>query len=91
MNCKYCGHGLPTKGGACPGCGRMIPISQQKEMRQMIDPRWNDYRNKDTAFYKSASNNDNVNSDKKLGNIIVLIIGIIILFILIAIIKGASN
>lgn len=91
MNCKYCGHGLPTSGGVCPGCGKMIPISQQKEMRQMLDPRWNDYRNKDTAFYKSASNNDNVNSDKKLGNIIVLIIGIIILFILIAIIKGASN
>lgn len=91
MNCKYCGHGLPTKGGTCPGCGRMIPISQQKEMREMLDPRWNQYRNKDTAFYKSASNNDNYNSDKKLGNIIVLIIGVLLVIILIAIIKGASN
>ena len=32
MNCKYCGHGLPTSGGKCPGCGRMIPINQQKQM-----------------------------------------------------------
>lgn len=88
MNCKYCGHGLPTSGGACPGCGKMIPISQQKEMRKMLDPRWNDYRNKDTAMYKSASNTD---SDKKIGNAIVLIIGVILVIILIAIIKGAGN
>lgn len=89
MNCRYCGHGLPTSGGVCPGCGKMIPISQQKEMRQMLDPRWNDYRNKDTAFYKSASNNDNV--DKKIGNAVVLIIGAILLIIIIALIKGAGN
>ncbi len=91
MNCKYCGHGLPTSGGKCPGCGKMIPINQQKEMRQMLDPRWNQYRNKDTAFYKSASNNDNYNKDKKIGNMIVIIIGVLLLIILISIIKGASN
>lgn len=89
MNCRYCGHGLPTSGGVCPGCGKMIPISQQKEICQMLDPRWNDYRNKDTAFYKSASNNDNV--DKKIGNAVVLIIGAILLIIIIALIKGAGN
>ena len=88
MNCRYCGHALPTSGGVCPGCGKMIPISQQKEMREMLDPRWNQYRNKDTAFYKSASNTD---SDKKIGNAVMLIIGVIILIILIAIIKGGSN
>lgn len=89
MNCKYCGHALPTNGGVCPGCGKMIPISQQKEMREMLDPRWNQYRNKDTAFYKSSSNNGE--NDKKLGNTIVLIGGVVLLIILIAIIKGAGN
>ena len=88
MNCRYCGHALPTSGGVCPGCGKMIPISQQKEMREMLDPRWNQYRNKDTAFYKSASNTD---SDKKIGNAVMLIIGVIVVIILIAIIKGGSN
>lgn len=89
MNCRYCGHALPTSGGVCPGCGKMIPISQQKEMREMLDPRWNQYRNKDTAFYKSASNNE-VN-DKKIGNAVVLIVVVIIVIILIAVIKGAGN
>lgn len=84
MNCKYCGAALPTKGGSCPECGKMIPISQQKEMREMLDPRWNQYRNKDTAFYKSASNNDN--SDEKTGKRIVLIIGIILAIIVLLII-----
>ncbi len=87
MNCKYCGAALPTKGGVCPSCGKMIPISQQKEMRELLDPRWNQYRNKDTAFYKSASNNDN---DAKIGKSIALIIGIILVIIIIAIIKGMS-
>ncbi len=91
MNCKYCGHGLPSSGGACPGCGKMIPISQQKEMREMLDPRWNQYRNKDTAFYKSASNNDSYASDSKLGKKILIIIGIVLLFLLILIINGASK
>ena len=88
MNCRYCGHALPTSGGVCPGCGKMIPISQQKEMREMLDPRWNQYRNKDTAFYKSASNTD---GDKKIGNAVMLIFGVIVIIILIAIIKGGSN
>lgn len=88
MNCRYCGHALPTSGGVCPGCGKMIPISQQKEMREMLDPRWNQYRNKDTAFYKSASNTD---GDQKIGNAVMLIIGVIVIIILIAIIKGGSN
>lgn len=88
MNCKYCGAALPTKGGVCPECGKMIPISQQKEMKKMLDPRWNDYRNKDTAMYKSASNTD---SDAKIGKAIALIIGIIVVIILIAIIKGMSK
>ena len=52
MNCKYCGAALPTKGGVCPDCGRMIPMDQQKQMREILDPRWNEYRNKDTALYK---------------------------------------
>lgn len=91
MNCKYCGHALPTKGGACPGCGKMIPISQQKEMKQMLDPRWNQFRSRDTAFYKSASNNDSLANDKKLGNIIVIVVAVIILFIIIMAVKGAGN
>jgi hypothetical protein len=91
MNCKYCGHALPTKGGACPGCGKMIPISQQKEMKQMLDPRWNQFRSMDTAFYKSASNNDSLANDKKLGNIIVIGVAVIILFIIIMAVKGAGN
>ena len=91
MNCKYCGHALPTKGWACPGCGKMIPISQQKEMKQMLDPRWNQFRSMDTAFYKSASNNDSLANDKKLGNIIVIVVAVIILFIIIMAVKGAGN
>lgn len=83
MNCKYCGAALPTKGGVCPECGKMIPISQQKEMREILDPRWNQYRNQDTAFYKSASNND---SNEKLGKKVILILGIILAIIILLII-----
>lgn len=87
MNCKYCGAALPTSGGVCPNCGKMIPISQQKEMKQILDPRWNQYRNKNTALYKQASNTDN---DAKIGKAVLLIIAVIIVVILIAIIKGTS-
>lgn len=87
MNCKYCGAALPTKGGVCPECGKMIPISQQKEMREMLDPRWNQYRNKDTGMYKSASNTD---GDAKIGKAIAIIIGIVLVIIIIAIIKGMN-
>ncbi len=88
MNCKYCGAALPSKGGVCPECGKMIPVSQMKEMQQMLDPRWNMYRNKDTAMYKRASNNDNV--DNKIGKFVVLIILVIVVIIIIALVRGAS-
>lgn len=71
MNCKYCGAALPTKGGVCPSCGRMIPMDQQKQMREMLDPKWNQYRNKDTALYKKEKA---YNPDERLGKMIVLII-----------------
>ena len=89
MNCKYCGHGLPTSGGKCPGCGRMIPINQQKEMRQMLDPRWNDFRSQDTAFYKSESNNDSRAGKKNTGIIVLAIV--VLLIILAIVIRGAGN
>lgn len=85
MHCKYCGAALPTSGGVCPGCGRMIPISQQKEMREMLDPRWNQYRNKDTAFYKSSSNNDTI---KKPNKLLIFIFIVILVILLILLIKG---
>ena len=72
MNCKYCGAALPTNGGVCPGCGRMIPIDQLNEIKKMIDPSWNDYRNKDTAMYKKEKAYD---GDTKIGQIFVLIFG----------------
>ncbi len=84
MNCKYCGAALPTKGGVCPECGRMIPVTQLKEMKQMLDPKWNMYRNKDTGFYKSnPQNTDNT----KIGKAIVFIILIFVAIILIIILK----
>ena len=87
MHCKYCGAALPTKGGVCPNCGKMIPISQQKELKEMMDPRWNDYHNKDTGFYKSRSNNDSYASDAKIGKY-VLIVGLaILIFVIILIVK----
>lgn len=87
MNCKYCGHGLPTSGGKCPGCGRMIPINQQKQMREMLDPRWNDFRSQDTAFYKSESNNDSRAGKKNVGVIVLILIVLIILLFIV--LKGA--
>lgn len=84
MNCKYCGAALPSKGGHCPECGKMIPISQMKDMKAMLDPRLNQYHNPDTAFYKSQSSYD---GDTKIGKIVVVIIAIIILFIIIALIN----
>lgn len=84
MNCKYCGAALPTSGGVCPECGRMIPISQQKEMKDMLDPRWNQYRNKDTAFYKSNSND----YGKKTNKPLLFIIAVILVILLIIIIRG---
>lgn len=87
MNCKYCGHGLPTSGGKCPGCGKMIPINQQKQMREMLDPRWNDFRSQDTAFYKSESNNDSRAGKKNVGVIVLILIVLIILLFIV--LKGA--
>ena len=85
MNCKYCGAALPTQGGVCPECGRMIPISQQKDMKDMLDPRWNQYRNKDTALYRSASNDEQ--NDAKVGKAVMLIVGVIIILIIFALIR----
>ena len=82
MNCKYCGAALPTKGGVCPECGRIIPMDQQKQMREMLDPKWNDYRNKDTAMYKKESAYD-PNNDR-VGKIVVLIVVVLIIIIIIA-------
>jgi len=90
MNCKYCGAALPTFGGVCPECGRMIPISQQTEMKRMLDPKWNQYRNKNTAEYKKASNNDTVSNDTRTGKIIAFSILFIIILIIIAIVKSHS-
>ena len=84
MNCKYCGAALPTKGIVCPNCGKVIPVSQQKQMHDILDPKWNEYRNQNTALYKSESNN----ADTKFGKIFIIIILIIIGIIIIAIIKG---
>lgn len=89
MNCKYCGHGLPTSGGKCPGCGRMIPINQQKQMREMLDPKWNQFRSQDTAFYKSESNNDTESGKKNSGLLIVILIVVVLLLIIV--LKGAGN
>lgn len=85
MNCKYCGASLPTKGGHCPSCGRMIPVSQQKEIKKMIDPRWNEYKNKDTYMYKKEQA-----YDIKIGKTVFFIILIILIIIIIAITKGRS-
>ena len=89
MNCKYCGHGLPTSGGKCPGCGRMIPINQQKQMREMLDPKWNQFRSQYTAFYKCESNND-TESGKKNSGLLILIL-IVVVLLLIIVLKGAGN
>lgn len=89
MNCQYCGHGLPTSGGKCPGCGKMIPISQQKQMREMLDPRWNQFRSPDTALYKSESNNDSMAGKKNKGLLVIILI--VVILILIIVLKGASN
>lgn len=87
MNCRYCGAGLPSQGGVCPNCGRMIPMDQQKEMKQILDPKWNQFRSKDTALYKKESNTDN---DAKIGKYIIIIIAIIIILIIIGIVKGMN-
>ena len=83
MNCKYCGAALPTKGGICPECGRIIPMDQQKQMREMLDPKWNEYRNKDTAMYKQEKAYD-PNNDR-IGKTIVLIVVVLIVLVIIAV------
>ena len=85
MNCKYCGAALPTKGGVCPNCGKMVPVSQQKEMKRILDPKWNEYRNQNTDLYKRESNNDSMKhlNDKAIGNIVIACIVIFIVIILI--------
>ena len=86
MNCKYCGAALPTKGGICPECGRIIPMDQQKQMREMLDPKWNEYRDPNTAMYKKESAYD---PNDKMGKAIVLIVVVLIVLIIIAIAKAA--
>lgn len=87
MNCKYCGAGLPTKGGVCPNCGKMIPMDQLREIKQMTDPNWNNYMNKDTSFYKRESAYEDNSGNKKF---VLLIAGLVIILIIILIIKGMS-
>lgn len=87
MNCRYCGHGLPSSGVKCPGCGKMIPMDQQRQIREMLDPRWNDFRSQDTAFYKSESNNDSRAGKKNVGVIVLILIVLIILLFIV--LKGA--
>ena len=86
MNCKYCGAALPSSGGTCRECGRMIPMDQIKLRKEMLDPKWNDYRNQNTAMYKSNTAYESKNG-KKTGIIIVVVI--IIIIILLAI-RGLS-
>ena len=78
MNCKYCGTGLPSKGGMCPGCHRMIPLDQQKMMKEMLDPRLNEYRNKDYpadiitfAIFADDDSKFILDADINLGEIII--------------------
>jgi predicted nucleic acid-binding Zn ribbon protein len=83
MNCKYCGAALPSKGGTCPNCGKLIPMDQIRERREMLDPRLNEYRDMNTAMYKSNQAYDD-NKDKKVGIIIVVIIVLLLALIIIA-------
>lgn len=78
MNCKYCGAGLPSKGGKCMSCGRMIPFDQQRQMKAMLDPRLNEYKNKDTAMYKKESAYESL----KIGKVVLLFLGILAIIIL---------
>lgn len=86
MNCKYCGAALPTTGGVCKECGRMIPIDQLREIKEQLDPNWNKYRNQDTAFYKKETAYD----DNKTGKIAVLLILAVLILIIILIVKGMN-
>ena len=86
MNCKYCGAALPTKGGTCPQCGKMIPMDQKKLMREMLDSRWNDYKDPNTAMYKSASNTDGENA--KLGKAIAIMVLIMIIIIIVVVLSA---
>ena len=86
MNCKYCGAALPTNTGHCPSCGRMIPIDQLKELKEITDPSFNMYKNKDTAMYKKETAYED---NTRLGKGIILIILIVLAIIILAIIKGA--
>lgn len=85
-NCRYCGAALPTSGGHCPNCGRMIPMDQQQMLRSMIDPKWNMYKNQDTAMYKKESNN----KDEKIGKAIAFILLVLVVIIILLIIKGMN-
>ena len=91
MNCKYCGHGLPSSGGKCPGCGKMIPMDQQRQMKEMLDPRWNQFRSQDTAFYKSESNNDSRSGKKNTGILVLIVIVIVLTILLVIVLRGAGN
>lgn len=82
MNCKYCGAALPTTGGHCPNCGKIIPIDQMVKQKQAIDPKWNEYKNKDTSFYKTNQH------EKKTNKALLVIIIIILVILLIVMIKG---
>ena len=82
MNCKYCGCALPTSSGHCPSCGRLIPMDQLVKLKQMNDPKWNDYKNKDTAFYKTNQH------EKPTNKALLVIIIIILVILLIVILKG---
>ena len=87
MNCKYCGAALPTKGGTCPECGRMIPVDQMVQRKNNLDPTWYKFRDPNTAFYKQETAYD---PDTKVGKIVVIIVLILLILLIIAIVKGTG-
>lgn len=82
MHCKYCGNALPSNGGHCPNCGRMIPVDQMIRLRQMTDPKFNEYKNQNTSFYKQN------NQSKQTNKPLLVIIIIILLILLLVLLKG---
>ena len=49
----------------------------------MLDPKWNEYRDQNTAMYKSASNTDGENArlGKMIAIMLLVMVGIIVLVV----------
>lgn len=83
MNCKYCGHALPSKGLICRNCGKTMDMEQIKERQNNKLENWDEYSTKNTVKYKM-----NQHKDKSVYKGMLFILVLILIIILVGVLTS---